>query len=250
MYEEDYVNPSGVLEKDYSDYPSIIEQNTLKLPDSFLSFNEPKSKKNIFYNEHLRYLVERGTTQEDIRVLGMGFDPETKRIIMPSYNSYNELNYFVGRGIEDYIQPKYINPPKEKQELVFNEKFLEYDGDSVYIVEGPFDFLKLDYLKYNVICTLGSQTDNVNSYLFKSICSFKKVYICYDRDAYKKMFRFGSKLKGYISDVNLIDWRHDILKDKNDLGEFKSKIKDMSILKFIPLNEDTELSLQIYNETV
>ena len=134
---------------DFNIDTSIIEKEDLKFPPSFRPFKEGK-----YYNKGaMRYLNERGIGWDIINRYGIGFtekENEDKwrkssyRIIIPSYNEYDELNYWVGRDYlpkkEGFTRVKYDNPDAKKKEIIFNENKVQWDAD-ITLVEGPFDHI-------------------------------------------------------------------------------------------------------------
>lgn len=128
---------------------SIIEKEELKLPPTFKLFK--KNEKNHY--GAFKYLQERGIGWDIIEKYKIGYtlrekDDEMKkysyRIIIPSYNSIGELNYWVARDylpkIEGFERIKYSNPKIEKKNIIFNEEKIQWDAD-ITLVEGAFDHI-------------------------------------------------------------------------------------------------------------
>ena len=134
---------------DFNIDTSIIEKEDLKFPPSFKPFKEGK-----YYNKGaMRYLNERGIGWDIINRYGIGFTEKENddkwrkssyRIIIPSYNEYDELNYWVGRDYlpkkEGFTRVKYDNPDAKKKEIIFNENKVQWDAD-ITLVEGTFDHI-------------------------------------------------------------------------------------------------------------
>ena len=126
----------------------------LRLPEEYKLLSVPSSSK--IYKECIRYLRKRGITLQDILKHRIGYceDGEYKnRIIVPSYDANNKLNYFVSRIIYDteYNKAfKYKNPKVSKNVIVF-ENFINWNYPLVF-VEGVFDAFSI---KRNVIPLLG-----------------------------------------------------------------------------------------------
>ena len=73
----------------------------------------------------------------------IGFTTKGKhknRIIIPSYDEFGDLNYFVARAWDKWVKPKYLNPDIPKQEFIFNENLINWDG-TIFLVEGAFDHI-------------------------------------------------------------------------------------------------------------
>ena len=148
---------------DFNIDTSIIQREDLKFPSSFKFFEKGKP----FNKGAMRYLNERGIGWDIIERYKIGYterEEENKkgsfRIIIPSYNSFGELNYWVGR---DYLPKsdkfpariKYDNPKVEKNDIIFNEEKLVWDAD-ITLVEGPFDHIVVP----NSVPLLGKALNN------------------------------------------------------------------------------------------
>lgn len=148
---------------DFNVDTSIITKEELKLPSSFKPF-----KKNEKANySALKYVMNRGLNWDILERYRIGYttkeeDEKMKkysyRIIIPSYNSYGELNYWVGRDYlpqkEGFTRTKYSNPKAEKKEIIFNEEKIQWDAD-ITLVEGAFDHIVVP----NSIPLLGKALD-------------------------------------------------------------------------------------------
>jgi DNA primase len=111
------------------------------------------------------------------------------RIIVPSYDIEEELNYFVGRAWVPK-KMKYKNPAVPKDEIIFNESRIDWEKD-VYLCEGVFDAFFLP----NPIPMLGKMLSNK---LFENL--YEKVqgdiHICLDGDAWDNALRLYHNLNG------------------------------------------------------
>ena len=125
---------------------TVVEKEELKLPESFKFFKKGEPYDVNAFN----YLKNRGIGWDMIeryRLGYTGFQEENKkqsfRVVIPSYNEYGELNYWVGRDYltgKKYPRMKYDNPKTEKKDIIFNEDKIQWDAD-VTLVEGPFDHI-------------------------------------------------------------------------------------------------------------
>jgi DNA primase len=161
------------------------------------------------------YLKSRGITKEDIMWWKIGFCPDgefKERIIIPSFDEYGELNYFIARSYSSSEWMRYKNPQSER-DFVFNELYLDWNKD-ITIVEGVFDAI----VPRNAIPLLGS-TLRENSYIFqKIIANCDKVYIALDDDAKSKEFKISDLFRLYGVDVYRID-----TSGFGDVGEMDKK---------------------------
>lgn len=118
-------------------------ENELDFPKTFVSL---KQKKNY---KALEYLRKRGIDWSIIDKYNIGFtewDKESpylsNRIVIPSYNEFDELNYWTGRDFSGKAKQKYQNPKIERKNIIFNEKLINWDSD-IILCEGPFDAIVL-----------------------------------------------------------------------------------------------------------
>lgn len=130
--------------EDFNINQHTVEKKELELPSNFRLFNL-KEKNNYFA---LKYLQERNIGWDIIKKYNIGYtdyDENQKnlslRIIIPSFDKYGELNYWVGRDFSKWDKKmKYMNPKVDKKEIIFNEEKISWDAD-INLVEGPFDHI-------------------------------------------------------------------------------------------------------------
>jgi len=141
-----------------------------------------------------RYLADRGLDRRDILHWKIGYCVSGQyegRVIVPSFSSAGELNYFVARSYNNHWK-KYMNPPASRN-IVFNDLMIDWNSD-IILVEGVFDAIKAGS---NAIPLLGSQL-NERSKLFQAIVKHDpRVYLALDADAEKKSTNLIKKLLTY-----------------------------------------------------
>ena len=148
---------------DFNIDTSIIAAEDLKLPSTYTLFNR---NEKAHYGA-LKYVRERGLDWDILEKYKIGYtlkeeDEDMRkysyRIILPSYNQYGELNYWVGRNFlpenDKFPRTKYSNPKAEKKEIIFNEERVQWDAD-ITLVEGAFDHIVVP----NSIPLLGKALD-------------------------------------------------------------------------------------------
>ena len=132
---------------------NYIEEETntdLYLPPGFKPLWIPS--KSIHYINAIKYLKNRGITGYDIIRYQMGYTmdgPYASRIIIPSYDSNNKLNYFLARSFYE-SGLKYKNPPVSKNVIVF-ENQINWKMPLV-LCEGVFDAIAI---RRNAVPLLG-----------------------------------------------------------------------------------------------
>ena len=175
----------------------------LSLPKEFVSFKDINAL-HIPHKEALKYIKSRGITNEMIEKYNIGFACEGEymgRVIVPSYDMNDELNYFVSRAWFK-TKNKYKNPEAPKETIIFNEKLIDWTKP-IYLCEGVFDSFFLN----NSIPLLGKHLPEL---LFGVLYDNAKndIIICLDGDAFenaKKIYRQlnGGKLQGKIKILKL-----------------------------------------------
>jgi len=127
----------GNLEDVYVPPKERVDEGPLMLPPEYHPIWWPVD--SFEYRNALHFLKKRGLTREDIIKFQIGYceqGPYKGRVILPSYDSDSNLNYFVSRSYY-VIEFKYKNPPASKNNIIF-ENMVDWSSP-VVLVEGPFD---------------------------------------------------------------------------------------------------------------
>ena len=213
------IRESELYRMNFSSTDFSIQEETcseeLKLPENYTEFNNFSKKTRAYF-----YLKERGVGDDIIRKYKIGYttwDKEnyktSNRIVIPSYNSYGELNYWVARDFTSKSKLKYVNPTVEKKNIIFGENLVNWDND-ITLCEGAFDAIVIP----NSIPLLG-----------KSLTK-----------DYKLHYQLYKKANGYIN----------IFLDGDDVGRKAAKelYKELNNgrlynrIRYIPLREDLDPS--------
>lgn len=154
-----------------------------------------------------RYVVSRGLTENDAWYFKFGVSNEPRwkrRVIMPSFDSEGNLNYFTARAIDKDRKPKYDNPDVDKNPVVFNDINLDW-SKQIVLVEGPFDLVKCPE---NTTAILGSDLDERQEVFNKILLHNTPVALALDGDMWEtKMPKIYKKLEEYNVDVVVVDVR-------------------------------------------
>jgi DNA primase len=195
------------------------KKKTLKLPEGFTLFKDSSPVYPV-RRQAMNYLKNRGITDEMIEKFGIGFcdkGDHAGRIVIPSYNTKGELNYYIARSWNPMSRAKYKNPEAEKDKIIFWENLIDWNKD-IYLVEGAFDGLFVD----NPIPMLGK---HMSELLFETIYKKAKadIIICLDADAWENAVKLyhelhGGELWGRIKIIKLPD-------DK-DIADLRGEIKE------------------------
>ena len=154
-----------------------------------------------------RYLYSRGLSEREAWYFKFGISSEMRwkrRIVMPSFDSRGDLNYFTARAIDKGKKPKYDNPDVDKNPVVFNEINLNWEKRLV-LCEGPFDLVKCPD---NATSLLGSDLDERHEIFNKILLHGTPIALALDGDMwYTKTPRMAKKLQEYDIDVSVVDVR-------------------------------------------
>lgn len=146
---------------------TIREKLRLSLPATYtkLVLSECKNK------QVLDYVESRKLDQETIDKYSIGYtvwDGEDfafrNRLIIPSYDFFGDLNYFIGRDYTGKSKIKYRNCDADKTAVIFNESLIKWDSP-IYLCEGVFDSMRFPI---NGISMLGKSLKQ-DSALFKAL---------------------------------------------------------------------------------
>ena len=162
----------------------------------------------------LTYLHNRGIDDSDILKYNIGYCDEglySNRIIIPSYDSEGQLNFFVGRDFYN-SKMKYRNCTTTKDIIGF-DLFINWD-EPIILCEGVFDAMSF---KRNAIPLFGK---TVMSTLQKKIIEFKvkTIYLALDNDAINDAVKISENFINNGIDVRMMKLKE---KDPNEIG-FKS----------------------------
>lgn len=204
------------------------DKKIVRLPNEFKPLW--KNGNGIIKKHSIVYLHNRNIGMADIIRYGIGYCEEgvySNRVIIPSYSSNGELNYFVGRDIYDGGM-KYKNPPVSKNVIGF-DLFINWN-EPIILCEGVFDAIAI---RRNAVPLFGK---TIPKSLMKKIYEkqVKQIYILLDSDAIMDSIKITDDLmKNGINVyyVNLSD------EDPSDMGFRKviNRIKETKQTSFSDL---------------
>jgi hypothetical protein len=188
--------------------PDDLDQAIAALDEAPLAIKKPE--KEVY--PPIKPLKYRGVTQrfwnylKDVR----GFGDDVKevvwrydlhacltgrfhdRILIP-FRRDNKIIAWTGRALGDPVSaPRYLSSELVKTTL-FNEDALSRGGPLLFITEGPFDALKLDFYlggQGRATCTFGTtlSMDQI-TILRQAVKNFNVVMLLFDRDAFGQAFQ-------------------------------------------------------------
>ena len=196
----------------------------VKIPEEYIHMSLKGD--SLSYTHAKSYLTKRGITEDDIIKYGIGYCVDGEyggRIIVPSFDSNGNLNYFVARSF--YNSPlKYKNPPVPKDTIIF-DLYINWSMP-VILCEGVFDAMAI---KRNAVPLLGKTVQD--TLLKKLVNNTKEVIVCLDADAQDTIYKVTEKLLRNGVKVSRINLKKG---DPSDLG-FTSMM--YALRKTIPVSE-------------
>lgn len=143
---------SNIDYKSYCDYNLDIFKTDNKskpyvffsYPKGYVSFDKFDLTNEDHKKAHDYLLNNRGLTEKTIKFFKLGacFDGKYKnRIIIPSFDENNELNFFIGRSFVNE-KPTYLHEFVDKTTFICNESNINWNHP-ITIVEGYFDMISL-----------------------------------------------------------------------------------------------------------
>ena len=157
---------------------------------------------DLIYRHAKAYLTKRGVTFDDILRYQIGYCSEgdyKNRIIIPSFDADNTLNYFIAREFFDGSM-KYKNPPVSKNVVMF-ENQINW-REPIVLVEGAMDAISV---RRNAIPLLGKTLPPI---LEQRLADYavKEVTVMLDPDARKNAIQVceilvSKEIQTYLVDV-------------------------------------------------
>ena len=217
----------------YTEKSDSVE--VISLPKEYIPLWKDDGNK-ILRKHALLYLKKRNISNKDIIKYEIGYCEDglyRNRIIIPSYDNMNKLNYFIARNFYKGGM-KYKNPPVSKNVIMF-ENHINWNLPIV-ICEGAFDAITI---KRNVIPILGKTLPE--ALLEKMVNGgTNKVIIILDTDARKDALKMTEKLARYSIDSCLVK-----LTDKDPSEEgFDNMINYINNAKNIDLFSTIKMKLE------
>lgn len=217
-------------EQEYVEDDSLY--SNISLPKEFVPIAEEKRVSDPEYKNAVYYLEKRNIRPLDIVRYNIGYCQDGEysgRIVIPSYDKFFRLNYFVSRAYFKSISLKYKNPNIDKTKIICFESFLNWSLP-ITIVEGTFDAIPL---RYNVTPILGSTLSDGHKLLSDILLKRPpQVNVILDKDAIEKAVNISEILLNNDINTKLILLEDD--RDPNELGfhYLSNKIKETQLLDF------------------
>jgi len=235
---DQFLKYSGSKEKIVLHDSSDVEEE-VKLPDGFILLSDYLTSIDPDIKACLRYLKSRGLGVKDLWRYRFGTARSgrfKRRIIVPSFDSFGDLNFFVTRSIDASTRRKYINSDNNKKLIIFNEIDIDWSKELV-LTEGPFDMVKAGE---NATCILGSSLRD-DYLLFQKIVSNKaSILLALDSDMKEREHKIASDLSSYGCRVRTMN-----LEKFSDVGEMTGEEFNLLRLRSVEWDSSQRLKIKI-----
>ena len=245
----------GASQQHYDELRELVDTKTYvntRTQETKVSLSLPPEFKplwngndGIVKRHALSYLYKREITDSDILKYNIGYCDEgiySNRIIIPSYDSDGQLNFFVGRDFYN-SKMKYRNCTTTKDIIGF-DLFINWD-EPIILCEGVFDAMAF---KRNAIPLFGKTVMNkLQKKIIES--NVKKIYLALDNDALEDAIKISDNFINNGIDVRMIKFKE---KDPSEIGfkdllylinrTTKTKFSDLMRLR---LNGKTKKHMEI-----
>lgn len=217
---------SRIVKLPKSSQTQETKEEYVSLPYEYKRLTETHT--DFSYAKAMKYLKNRGIESYDIERYDIGYCDKgdyAGRIIVPSYDVDNKLNYFLARDFTGNAYLKYKNPPVSKDVVVF-ENQIDF-SEPLILCEGVFDAMAI---RRNAIALLGKNIPNkLKMRLVQH--GVKEVSIVLDNDAFKNALYLSESLMNDNIKVRLVRMGSE---DAADLGFKKviERINSTDILDF------------------
>lgn len=176
------------------------------LPDGFANIlNADTPTARLAY----RYVIRRSFTDRHISYYNLGVSPSVSyRLIIPI-----EGEYWQGRRLYEWMEPKYLNPANPAKDAIFNSQALDL-YEEVVVCEGAFSAMAVGE---NAVALIGKECPNEKADRLMA-ASVKRYILTVEPEAIPEMSKLANKLYKAGKEVEL--WYYN-----GDPAEYEGNIK-------------------------
>jgi DNA primase len=198
----------------------------ISLPTEYIPLWNKKNTPD--YRNAIHYLNSRGVTVFDILKYRIGYcevGEYSGKIVIPSYDSTGQLNYFVSRAFYQADKFKHKNP-KISKDIIGFDLTINW-SEPIVLCEGAFDAIAI---KRNAIPLFGKI---IQPALQKKIIEnrVRDIYICLDADALRNALQIAERFMGEGINVHFVELQSE---DASELGfqQIREILNDTDVLTF------------------
>ena len=213
----------------------IEEKKNIELPEDFRLIGTNRGHEAQLARN---YLKNRGFKKKDIEAFRVGISSKygyKNRVIFPSFDKNQKLNYYTARTYDANQKRRYQNSKISRKDIIFRELDIDFTQELI-LVEGVFDLL---HTPWNSTCILGSWLDHKYK-LFQEIVRHKTpVTLCLDQDALPKTQKIAKSLYELCVPVKISYHGY------KDFGDMTKEEVDFWIKEAKPFNNVSRISYLI-----
>jgi hypothetical protein len=235
---KEWVNSDEFFKKPLVSFepPRIPTPEVLELPLGFKSLLDNDG--TIEWRRAINYARKRKIRTEDIVKYNIGYCDSGEfrdRIVFPSYDKDNTLNFFSTRSIFEDTFLKYVNSRVSKNIIGF-ENLVDFNYP-IYLCEGALDAISL---RRNAVPLFGkTMSEKLKTALIENRCP--EVNIVLDDDAMPAALRIAKFVKSVGITARLVRLEG---KDPNVLG-FRESMKQARETEVLDFRQEMKLRLGI-----
>ncbi|MBA7611917.1 DNA primase [subsurface metagenome] len=170
------------------------------------------------------YWEGRGFDKEEAEFFDIRLDQESYRIIIPVKDIDGVNKFYIGRGISEFVKPKYLlSEGSKKSNYVYNIHNAK-NFETVFLFEGPLDVISGGK---DCIAILGKDLGDGQLNQLRQT-NIKKIFIGLDTDALKRdIMKIKEKMRMYF-DFEVINFP-----EKGDLNDMRIKFGKKGVRIFL-----------------
>ncbi|AGW43594.1 DNA primase [Burkholderia phage JG068] len=155
------------------------------------------------------WLYKAGMSNEDIKQFGAVWSPDMERVILPLYRD-GRLTYWQGRnyGVVDDYNPKYLNPPVDRDKLLY-QGASEWPTGPLVITEDILSAWKVQKAGFEAWSIMGTSLSEANLVLILKTNQPVVLWLDPDEAGQRGMRKMIRTLRAYGVDTCRVDSERD-----------------------------------------
>jgi len=159
------------------------------------------------------WLYSNGITESVWRENHISYSPSLERVILPVYDDRGTVCWYQGRAIYTEQRPKYLQPKREREAILFKAKHNKRDQDCAVITEDILSAIRVSNTR-NAYALMGTKITTAQSVY---LSNYAKVIIWLDDDkAGRRAARDIAKSLSLVTEVCIVRTAQDPKKLSNE----------------------------------
>ncbi len=211
-----------------------------RLPDDFELL--ALENKTLSQRRARTYLMRRGLSIDDLWRYRFGISEEKYggRVIFPSFDARGQLNYYAARATWNGAKRRYLNPPADRRDVIFNEMYVDWKKTLV-LCEGPFDSVKCGD---NAVPLLGNRLSPRSRLFCRIVENETPVVVALDPQETEKIHALTNLFSSFNVDARVVD-----LGNAKDPGEMSKESFKASLARSTSITWDDTFRMKLGKAT-